>query len=86
MSKMKSIAQIVEQAAIDRWGKDYMAELVREYCRLENLETPPGSKPCTPKNRRSLVARFFDKHNCTGDTLFRLLEAVGCEFQVTRKL
>lgn len=86
MSKMESTARIIEQAAVDRWGPDYLAELVREYCRLENLEKPPGSKPCTPKNRRSIVARFLGKHNCTGETLFRLLEAVKCEIQITRKL
>jgi len=86
MEKMNTVAATLQQAARNRWGDDFIAPLVREYCRLENLESAPGSTPATPKNRRSYVVRFFEGHNCTAQVLLRIAEACQCEISISQKL
>ncbi|KAM3112765.1 hypothetical protein [Phormidesmis sp. 146-33] len=75
----KAIVDTIAQAAKDKWGDDWISNLVREYCRLEREET--GNEKATPVNRRSQVLTALEGHP-RADTLVRLAKAVDAEIQI----
>lgn len=66
----------IRQRAIDKWGEDkWLANLVREYVRIEGAGASPAQ-------RRPQIGRAFDTGGCTLETATLLAAAVGCKFQM----
>lgn len=66
------------------WGKDWLKEIVRNYCELEALETGEAVKPI---QRRSTIVRALETGAITLETLIRLADCVGMNFigEIQRK-
>lgn len=77
LTTTKIVLDKIKARAIARWGdKKWLAELVREYCRI-------AEKPSTdPRSRYPQIKRAFDNGGCTLDTAIALAAAVGCKFQL----
>jgi len=81
----KAILQAIAEEAGQKWGESWQNHLIRSYCEIERAET--GNEKATPVNRRGQLLRSFSEGNTTLETLCRLAQAVGIEFElvVTRK-
>ncbi|MBD2019240.1 hypothetical protein H6F43_03465 [Leptolyngbya sp. FACHB-36] len=81
----KAILQAIAAEAQVKFGDDWQADLVRAYCQIEQAET--GNEKAIPVNRRGQILRAFSEGNTTLETLCRLAQAVGVEFEmvVTRR-
>ena len=77
--KARTILDAIAQEAQAKWGDKWQAELVRAYCEIESRETGETVKPV---NRRKQIVRSFDE-GTTLESLCRIAEAVGIEFELT---
>jgi DNA-binding phage protein len=80
-----AMVQAIAQTAQEKWGEDWLPNLVREYAQIEQQET--GNQKATPVNRRSQIVTVLSEGNPRTETLVRLATAVGAEVQlvVTRR-
>jgi hypothetical protein len=76
----KAMVTAIAEAAQEQWGEDWLANLVRRYCELEQAET--GNEKATPINRRSQLVTVLNEGNPKAETLVRLAMAVGAEVQL----
>lgn len=82
MKSCKAHLELISQLAAKKWGDDWMAGLIREYCKISQSNGEDGA---TYNNRRNQIKRVFTVGSCTADTLIILYYAVGCELEVSRK-
>jgi NTP pyrophosphatase (non-canonical NTP hydrolase) len=78
--KAQAIMNAIAEEAQAKWGEDWQAQTVRAYCDVETQETGETVKPV---NRRKQIIRSFDEGAITLESLCRLAEAVGIEFELT---
>jgi DNA-binding phage protein len=76
----KAMVNAIAQVAQEQWGEDWLADLVRRYCEIEQEET--GNEKATPINRRSQLLTAINEGNPKMETLVRLAIAVGVELQL----
>lgn len=81
----RAILQAIADEAQQKFGADWQPDLVRAYCEIEQQET--GNEKAIPVNRRGQILRAFEEGNATLETVCRLAQAVGIEFElsITRK-
>lgn len=75
----KDIIDAIAQEAERIWGKDWFAELVRQYCEIEGRmtgETPPA------RMRRSTIDRALRTGKTTLETVTWLAACVNAELQL----
>lgn len=78
--KAQAIMDTIAEEAKAKWGDKWQAELVRAYCEIESRETGETVKPV---NRRKQIVRSFDKGTATLESLCRIAQAVGIEFELS---
>lgn len=82
MKSCKSHLELISKLAAEKWGEVWMSELIREYCKISQLN---GEDAATPNNRKGQIKRAFQVGSCTADTLIILYYAIGCELEISRK-
>ena len=75
----KEILDTIARRAAERWGKRWIAELVKAYVKIAIAN---GDEKATTVNRRPQIERALESGNCTLKTLIWLAAAVGCRFQL----
>ncbi len=78
--KAQAIMDAIAEEAQIKWGDRWQVELVRAYCRIESRETGEEVKPV---NRRGQLIRAFEEGKTTLESLCRIAEAVGIEFELS---
>jgi DNA-binding phage protein len=80
-----AILQAIADEAKQKFGADWQPALVRAYCDIEQAEK--SNAKATPVNRRGQILRAFEEGTATLETVCRLAQAVGIEFELiaTRK-
>jgi len=78
--KAQAIMDAIAEEARIKWGDRWQAELVRAYCQIESRETGEEVKPV---NRRKQIVRSFEEGTATLESLCRIAEAVGIEFELS---
>lgn len=76
----KALIDAISQEAQTKWGKEWIATLVRAYCEIESQET---GKLIKPIQRRSQLVRALEEGNTTLETLMRLTKAVEATIALT---
>lgn len=79
MLSVKDCLKIVESQAAAKWGKNWIAELSKAYVEILQKQ---GDEKATYSTRKRTVYRAFEEYTCSADTLFNLIEAVGCRLQI----
>jgi hypothetical protein len=79
--KASAILNTIAEQAKNKWGEEWLAEIVRTYCEIEEKEE--GSRMrIKPVNRRGQILRAFQEGSTTLPTLCRLAEAVGINLKL----
>ncbi len=75
----KEIIQVIENRAMTMWGeKAWKAKLAQATIEIIRRTDPEA----TYEKRRRQIYNVFSTYSCSVETLFALLEAVGCRLQL----
>jgi hypothetical protein len=82
MKSCKAHLDLISKLAAEKWGDNWLNELVKDYCKIAQSQ---GDETAIPNNRKGQIKRAFEVGSCTADTLIILYYAIGCELEVSRK-
>ncbi len=78
--RAQAIMNAIAEEAQAKWGDRWLPLLVQAYCQIESRETGEEVKPV---NRRKQIVRAFEEGATTLESLCRIAEAVGIEFELS---
>jgi hypothetical protein len=75
----KDFLDKIGQRAQELWGKQWRAELAKEYVAIARER---GDESADYENRRKQVYQIFEKGSCSVESLLILTQCVGCRIQM----
>ena len=77
------LIDLVKGRAVEKWGDNWMASIVREYVAIAKADF--GDASATVTRRRPQIERLFEKRNCQVDTLLILLATVDLKIKLVEE-